>query len=1561
MAAEIGIKIGVDGANQASTQLAGVNKSLGDLGRASDLAKNALAAIGVGVSVAGFTAWIKGAIDAADAANDIAERTGLAIQEIAGLQLAFKMGDVDAQALTSTMSKLSKSVVENADAFARIGVNTKTVDGSFRSTREILGDVADKFASYEDGVGKAALAQELFGKSGAELIPVLNQGAAGLAEMDAMAAKLGLTLDKETARQAQKFNDVIGLIGAGTQGIATRIAADLLPTLSGLAEEFFNSATSGDNLKKVAEGLSVALRGLYIAGRLAVETLVSIIKTANAVGSSIAAIASGDFGAVAIIARDLRKELATGWTDALGDVERAWNTTGSKAIETLGQMSRETKKQKPPVKELKDSVKELGDEFAAQRDAAKDWAKAIEDFRKIAADATAATDGLSKGQARLIEYLQSPAYQQASEPMRELALQEAYAAIAAEQNADAQAKATKAIEDRIKATVDSADAAEKSVAQMLLEEQASLLAADARISEEEAVQRVTIAKLKETEAMLAADPARERELEAIRREIVARETLAGAINRKDTRDAAKKAAEDATAEWKKASENVERALTDALMRGFESGKGFAQNLKDTVVNLFKTMVLRPVIQAIVQPVANGLTSALGIPSMGGGSSISGGAGWLGSIGSSFGSFGTAFANGSNLTLGTAWDASMGMFETGSYASGMGTLAGAAAPYLGYAAALYSLSEGNYATAALTALGTYIAGPIGAAIGSALGGLFDGPRNSSKEGGESIIDVTAGTVSVSAQTIDGARLLYTPSTDDSFADALARGASSGLTAALTQFGGSIGSYTLGIGFDRDAEGKASGRVSSFFSTSAGDVMRNTNIDYGTDPQALNAGLSLEVQRLIIAGLQKSDLPVMIRQYFDDIDPATLTQEQINGIMAAATAMDNLLDAATSLGVPLESVTQTMLDAAGGVDKLSAGIASYYANFYTEEEKRARGLADLEDDFAKLGVSVPKTREEFRALVESLDLTTDWGQAQYGFLMMLAPGFASLVPASEGAVDAVDNVETALRKLEGLDLADLYDQVGLGDKARELRRATLAGNEDLAQVFEDLGVGLPTTAAGLRAIVEAASPEQAAVLGDYADALIASLDPVEAAAERLEGVGLADLYDQVGLTAEAAAIRADDMKTALEAVGLTVPTTSDALKEMVKSASPEQAAVLMRYAGQLVSLTTTVEDSSETLEQALLRMRNASRSVTDIAGNILTMERRAAQLEVSLAFATGDPTAAAQQRALDTAGMTPEEIVLYDRIQVLEGQLDAATAPKASSGQADDRASRVAAKQQEEQARQQAIDGEREGLQRELLQLQGKTAELRRLEREELDESNRALYDRVQALRDEQVVTNERKGLERRLLELQGDTAAIRALELEKLDPSNRALQERIWALEDEQKATNEARAAAERLRDSWRSVSDSIADEVARIRGIAADGSASFGELQSRFAITTAQARAGDVEAGKSLSEIARQLTDAGVAQAGSTLEAAQIRAQVADSLETTRRLIDSAFVADPAPTTYAPAVEPAEPLANLSTAIDGLRTDAQAQATATTTLQLRVTRIIERWDADGIPSTRVEA
>ncbi|KTF70692.1 hypothetical protein ATB93_18740 [Sphingomonas sp. WG] len=147
-----------------------------------------------------------------------------------------------------------------------------------------------------------------------------------------------------------------------------------------------------------------------------------------------------------------------------------------------------------------------------------------------------------------------------------------------------------------------------------------------------------------------------------------------------------------------------------------------------------------------------------------------------------------------------------------------------------------------------------------------------------------------------------------------------------------------------------------------------------------------------------------------------------------------------------------------------------------------------------------------------------------------------------------------------------------------------------------------------------------------------------------------------------------------------------------------------------------------------------------------------------------------------------------------------------------------------------------------------------------------------------------ILSERQGLERQILELQGKTDEIRKLDLAKLDASNRALQLQVWAIQDAKSAAT----AAEELRQAWTSVGDGIMDEVRRIRGLGdATGANTFAGLMGRFNAATAAARGGDLDAAKSLPQLSQALLAAATSAATSRQELARVQAQTAASLEAT--------------------------------------------------------------------------
>jgi hypothetical protein len=192
------------------------------------------------VAAAAATALVvKRAIDAADAFNDLAERTGISVTVLSRLEYAAKFADVSLGELqsgivmlTRNMNMASQGTGEAGDALRLLGVRFQNADGSLRASDEVLLDIAEKFSQMRDGANKTALAMDIFGRSGAQIIPLLNQGRDGIQSFGDELQKFGGVITPEAAAQAGIFNDNLDRLKAAAAGAANQMAQSLLPGLN---------------------------------------------------------------------------------------------------------------------------------------------------------------------------------------------------------------------------------------------------------------------------------------------------------------------------------------------------------------------------------------------------------------------------------------------------------------------------------------------------------------------------------------------------------------------------------------------------------------------------------------------------------------------------------------------------------------------------------------------------------------------------------------------------------------------------------------------------------------------------------------------------------------------------------------------------------------------------------------------------------------------------------------------------------------------------------------------------------------------------------------------------------------------------------------------------------------------------------------------------------------------------------------------------------------------------------------------------------------------------------
>lgn len=232
-----------------------------------------------------------GTIEAADQMGKAAQKFGVPVEELSALAYAAKLSDVGMEQLGKGLSILSKNMetvagsTKNvaAAAFQSLGISVRDASGHIKDSNEIFLEVADRFAVTRDGATKTALAIALFGRAGAELIPLLNQGRNGIESLADEAKKLGIVIDEDTAAAAERFNDNLKKLNVAQQGVALTIlgSGGLLKAFEDLSYRLIGAAQDTERLQRIGDAVGKALEGITtwaLVAAKAIETLLLPLK-----------------------------------------------------------------------------------------------------------------------------------------------------------------------------------------------------------------------------------------------------------------------------------------------------------------------------------------------------------------------------------------------------------------------------------------------------------------------------------------------------------------------------------------------------------------------------------------------------------------------------------------------------------------------------------------------------------------------------------------------------------------------------------------------------------------------------------------------------------------------------------------------------------------------------------------------------------------------------------------------------------------------------------------------------------------------------------------------------------------------------------------------------------------------------------------------------------------------------------------------------------------------------------------------------------------------------------
>jgi len=245
--------------------------------------------------------FVKHEIDAADHLNDLAQKTGIAAATLGGIGFAASQAGSGLDAAAAAAGKLNKNIAEAAagnknalEPFKALGISIKDTTGATKSADVVMAEVANRFATFKDGPEKTALAMRLFGKSGADLIPMLNEGGAALLENIAYYERYGGVTD-ETAKAADAFNDSVGKLHLINGAFSRTLAAELLPTMQAVADAFLQVRENSDLFKTAASAVRTVIETLVVVGANVAFVFAGVARTVSNVTAILNALVHGEF------------------------------------------------------------------------------------------------------------------------------------------------------------------------------------------------------------------------------------------------------------------------------------------------------------------------------------------------------------------------------------------------------------------------------------------------------------------------------------------------------------------------------------------------------------------------------------------------------------------------------------------------------------------------------------------------------------------------------------------------------------------------------------------------------------------------------------------------------------------------------------------------------------------------------------------------------------------------------------------------------------------------------------------------------------------------------------------------------------------------------------------------------------------------------------------------------------------------------------------------------------------------------------------------------------------
>jgi len=228
--------------DEASAELKGFKDKLGTIGPV-------LKSVGIGIlgvataAIGAGVASVKSFADTGSAIYEMSQKTGISTEALSAYKYAAEqcgasldtigMGIKNTANFLQMVDQGSVSAIADLNA---LGISVDTLKGM--SPEQIFDTLSSAIAGIPDPLQRSAIAVDIFGRSGTDLLPMLAEGEDGIAALKAEASDLGLVMTSEGAKSADDMGDALTRVQGAMQGAMNVIAEALIPALMPLIDAF---------------------------------------------------------------------------------------------------------------------------------------------------------------------------------------------------------------------------------------------------------------------------------------------------------------------------------------------------------------------------------------------------------------------------------------------------------------------------------------------------------------------------------------------------------------------------------------------------------------------------------------------------------------------------------------------------------------------------------------------------------------------------------------------------------------------------------------------------------------------------------------------------------------------------------------------------------------------------------------------------------------------------------------------------------------------------------------------------------------------------------------------------------------------------------------------------------------------------------------------------------------------------------------------------------------------------------------------------------------------------